>query len=181
MLVQRTIKARLAAARDLLADGALDATAQTRLNQIQAKAVIALLRSEDASQIDAETNAMLTDIVVSIKWAQEDRDLILAELAGTRFTSRRPSQDFTAFITYLTSNQWTALQTHDLDDTSKVSLLVDIVVRRLQCRNPSEATKKLMSSVVLAATANQDTVCFASTGRKESLKNCEGTLRLREA
>ena len=98
----RTLKARLSAATDVLNEWTVGSVTHTRVSTIQANAVLALLRSKDAKQLDAEEKANIMDTVVAMNWVREDSDKILAEMTNTPLSRRRANQNFTAFISYAT-------------------------------------------------------------------------------
>ena len=160
---------RLQAAKTLLAR--VEPLRHDKVSSLQSEAVIDKLKTAALrSSMNAEEKASVTEFVLSVNFVSGHTDAILAEIDGSPRKQRRLGQDFTAWISYAGEQEWRAIMSPELDDAAVVSICVDIVMRRLRCRNPSESTKKLIASVVLARGSTMDTVFQIPMFRKTAIK-----------
>ena len=98
--------------------------------------------------MDAEERADLATQVQSAGFESKDVQLILQFLVTTHPNGRRDAQDYTAFLEYVSSKEW------DLIDAGSESEIDDIscqVLARLNCLNPCEQTKKMLTAADLVA------------------------------
>ena len=142
------LRGRLGVARLLLAelkDEGGPALAAT--SQLQAESIAEHLQ-KGGKQLDAEERADLATQVQSAGFESKDVQLILQFLVTTKQNGRRDAQDYTAFLEYVSSKEW------DLIDAGSESEIDDIscqVLARLNCLNPCEQTKKMLTPADLVA------------------------------
>ena len=81
-------------------------------------------------------------MVTTTHFHDDHVDAILAELNDSPLRRRKLGKYFTAWVSYLGAHEWRSIQSPALDGTAAIDILVDIIVKRLHCRNPFRGNQK---------------------------------------
>ncbi len=145
------IRSRTVAARSVLSSLTPGSPEHLSASALQVGALVSLLmRGSIQAALSKDEKAMLTVMMAKLPWAPNHLAKCLAALQGKDSAcSRRPQQDFVSFLNYLSSFEWDLLEKHCKDFRVVCQILLDALVGRLRCINPTEFTKKLVASIIL--------------------------------
>jgi len=151
-------RARIGAARILLQELPLYSPQHRATSSLQSDALVVLLRSAACRKdLNAEQAATLSTQIHGAKFHAEHLSEILAELAGQRKKRRRDCQDATNAFEYFSADEWDSMTAQEHAGLIQ-AVVLDVVVGRMQCINPSEPTIKLLMSGILALSHGEDTL-----------------------
>ena len=158
----RLIRARLASVRITLQDQASSSSFDA-ISRIQCDATIDAITK---AAISCDTRAELMTICIGIPWADGDKHRLLTALknSGTQLImpTKRNTQDFTAFINYLTDSVWDRLLS-DVDPSSVKLQLIIQVCMNVGVRCPSEKTTRMITSLWLLVTERPHALATIAT------------------
>ena len=140
------VRARLGAARLHLHD-LQGSASHAAHSQLQANAIVALIK-RSLQNLDADEKASLSTLAINGNFCECDLAKITKCLSSA--SQRRPSQDFTAFLAYLSQDQWDVVLNASNDDMILDEFLY-VLVSHLNCVNASEWTLRRLASAVIAA------------------------------
>ena len=141
------------------------------LSALQTNALATLLRRDQTQAfLSKDQKASLSAMLVKIKWAPEHLALCLAALQGkdSVCSNRRAQQDFVAFLNYVSLYEWKHVEKSCHDFQIVCQILLEVLVDRLNCINPTEATKKFLATT-LTYIENQSQGASADYGQKGSM------------
>ena len=163
----QALRARIGTTRLLLEKST--GTARRSLSTIQCNAVLEMMDKSEA-QFSSEDRANLSDILMSAGFEADHLERLLCRLSSGEDVRRRKQQDHCAFLNYFSENEWAAMQDKDMQCTEIINKMVQVLMDRLDCINPSEPTKKLVASAALLISTPADKVEFISLETKAAMK-----------
>ena len=110
-------------------------------------------RKIDAKAFTLDQKASLTALIGQCSFLDSHMEAVLPMISGS-LPKRRKNQDFMHWVYYLSKEDWKdvakALRVSTADQMVRTMLqkMLDVVLWRYGCINPTEGTKKLMASVI---------------------------------
>ena len=127
----------------------------------------------EAKPVTPPQIADLAQLVEKIDWATGDRELVVealnAKATGESKRTRRPMQDYMAFLNYLHNRVWQLLEDKAISAQSKMDSIAMALVD-MNCVNPDEHTLKLATSLYLCAMFGVDRACSMTADEKGRAK-----------
>jgi len=115
-------------------------------SELQFKAIMSLIRQSDLKSLSADSLAVLSGLASRIPFLEEHALAITVSFANVGHSKgRRGQQDFNAFPFYMSEAEWSSCSNLD----AALSTIVNVVVRRLNCVNATEDTKKRMRACIM--------------------------------
>ena len=127
------------------------------LDQMTANAMKTMSREEIAT---------FTGEVAGVPLAPSDMSLVLGAVGEPR-EKRRELQDFQAFTHYLSNEEWNTFLNIPSPEIA-AQYLVDVLVIRLMCINPSEDTNRLVRLLVLYRRCEEPCDAFQVTHEQQN-------------
>lgn len=101
--------------------------------------------------------------------------VLLALQGGNPFEKRRRQQQcFLSFLNYISLTEWQQMERHGKDIRIVAQIVFSAVIDRLGCVNPTEPTKKFVSSLCLFVTSHAQGGSYNSASHDDKCK----TLRM---
>jgi hypothetical protein len=147
------VRSRAGAARLVLQEMAPDTVELLTASALQANALVAILkRQQIQASLSKEQKASLSEMLIAVPWAPNHLAWCLTALQGKDGgNDRRQQQNFMRFVNYMSEFEWEALLKSGKDFRIVINILLEVLVGRLLCINPTEPTKKLVASIALLA------------------------------
>ena len=131
---------------------------------LQLNALVTVLnRANIQKSLGPQEKACLTAMIVQSPFSNKHKEQALLSLQnGTDVQpTRRKQQNHLNFVNYLCSFEWSQIQANAYDANVVVQILLEVLVGRLNCINPSESLKKLVASIALyVGTHGRDLECL---------------------
>ena len=160
-------KARIGASRLLLDD--LKGESRRTASLLQSNALLEVLLCESRGKdLGAEMRASLGTAICAAKFEEDHQAALLAALSGQKVACRRQAQDAMNAFQYFSKHEWDRLEEYSSQCLIQ-QLILDVVVGRLHCVNPTEPTIKLLTSAMLVLRFGDD-MCDVTLEEKDLLK-----------
>jgi hypothetical protein len=174
--MNRAVRARIGCARIVLEE--VDTASAAAVSCTQKAALTDLIRREKArGAIGVEEAADLSTLICKVRWHGEDGAVVQRELTTADRNGRRVQQDYTKFLSYITKSQWEFFSSGDGD----IGVITDVVQEaslRLNLRNPTEPTAKLLSSLCAVLRAQKAvTMKFGAVQKQVMYQNFKNSFR----
>ena len=174
--MNRAVRARIGCARIVLEE--VDTASAAAVSCTQKAALTDLIRREKArGAIGVEEAADLSTLICKVRWHGEDGAVVQRELTTADRNCRRVQQDYTKFLSYITKSQWEFFSSGDGD----IGVITDVVQEaslRLNLRNPTEPTAKLLSSLCAVLRAQKAvTMKFGTVQKQVMYQNFKTSFR----
>lgn len=137
-------------------------------SSLQAEALLALIK-KSGKELSFDERATLCDMMANVNFAEADAEIVLTSLQKAPKMERRPAQDMTAFMHYLSAPEWT---TAGSSADAALQTFLALLVGRLNGVNCSEPTlKRLTACMIAISTENIALVSLpAKTAHLKSVK-----------
>jgi hypothetical protein len=124
---------------------------KTCMSSLQVTAIVTFLKKKIVQEsLSADGRASLGGMLVKVAWGHGDLAQCLAALEGkSKIGNRRKQQNFMNWTAYVSSKEWDMMNTNRADFNVIVQIILEIIVGRLRCVNPTEGTKKFVSTIAL--------------------------------
>ena len=166
------LRGRIGAARLALNDTPAGSEMRRMSSQLQANAVVTLLKSKSIELSD-DDRAKLSTLVTKIPFLEADAVAILSAIAS-KTCKRREAQDMVAFLYYVSGPEWeAALQNLE----SALQVFVKVLVHRLGCVNATEPTLKRVASASLVCACSGDPSLISMAAKHAQLKEVKTQYR----
>ena len=158
--LERDLRARLGATKMLMAN-APDSSTKASISAIQAAAISESTRSSTTSSLGAQAASDLMTTATCVGFTARDLSAVVESLnaatkkgADTKEKKERKErnkmQDFRSVLGFFTDVEWTAMQ--EAEHSSEVREIIFSRMFMLGARNPTEPTKRLLTSRLLTLT-----------------------------
>ena len=173
-----SIRGRIGAARVVLASDGVSAAEQELVSRLQCDAILSMLHS---CKLESTEKARLVDMVLGVRFHEQDRLRILDALggggggggggnSGTQgvINHRRPMQNFTSFLEYLSTFEWDRLESCKCSGNKNgmMQIFLDVLIHRLHCVNPSEFTINRVTAALLVASSTPEQLSMLTASDK---------------
>lgn len=181
--VTAVVRARVGAARLVLASLPARSDSHTASSSIQRDALVYVLQTQGKSLHIAERADLITS-VAEVPWADGDLAKVLEALkdSGSQpvAAKKKEGQTCTNFLMYLSETEWDRIPR--LHQHAIGELFIDVLVHRCWQTHPSESSKKWVTSCILAASLEPAEVSTCPAEAKSDLltwlsKRWKGTVR----
>ena len=174
--MNRAVRARIGCARIVLEE--VETASAAAVSCTQKAALTDLIRREKArGAIGVEEAADLSTLICKVRWHGEDGAVVQRELTTADRHCRRVQQDYTKFLSYITKSQWEFFLSGDGD----IGVITDVVQEaslRLNLRNPTEPTAKLLSSLcAVVGTQKAVTMKYGAVQKQVMYQNFKNSFK----
>ena len=162
--LERDLRARLGATKMLMAN-APDSSTKANISAIQAAAISESTRSSTTSSLGAQAASDLMTTATGVGFTARDLSAVVESLtaatkkgADTKEKKERKErnkmQDFRSVLGFFTDVEWTAMQ--EAEHSREVREILFSRMFMLGARNPTEPTKRLLTSCLLTLTEDMN-------------------------
>ena len=158
--LERELRARLGVTKMLIAN-APDSSTKASISEVQAAAISESAKSSTTSALGAQAASDLMTTATDVGFTARDLSAVIESLNAAmkkgaekkekkERKERNKMQDFSSVLGFFTDAEWTAMQ--EADHSCEVREILFSRMAMLGARNPTEPTKRLLTSCMLTLT-----------------------------